>query len=329
MSLETTTSRIVYQGNGGTKVFSFPFKVWKPSQVKVFLSSSEGDENDVSSQVSVALTATGGTVTFAKAPAKGETLAILRSMPFVQEDVYITGTRFDPHEIEEALDVAAAERQELKERADRHLAVPATSTRTPQEVMHSILSIADQANAYLTQVIEIKEDVVELKDNAQALITQTGDEQAGRVEDVGDTEVQEVRDEGQVQLDRLAGYADVAAIAEGFAAALQVWRLDKDVTAGESVRLPNELQYIPGHHHLWLSVGGIVLSPSFYEEVGKDTEPSRDVVFRMNLKAGQEIMAWVIPLGKAYEIELTSRIAALEEALSDLSRRVVYADAED
>lgn len=160
MSLETTTSKVIYNGNGSTKAFSFAFKVWKPDQVKVFLSEQEGVESDVTSQVSVLLTATGGTVTFAKAPAEGTTLAILRSMPFVQEDVYITGTRFDPHEIEEALDIAAAERQELKEKADRHLTVPATSSKTSEQVMTEIFATVANANEYAVQAEKTYGEVV-------------------------------------------------------------------------------------------------------------------------------------------------------------------------
>lgn len=160
MSLETTASKVIYKGNGSTKVFSFAFKVWKPDQVKVFLSEKEGVEADVTSQVSVALTAAGGTVTFGTAPATGTTLAILRSMPFVQEDVYITGTRFDPHEIEEALDIAAAERQELKEKADRHLTVPATSPKTPQQVMTEIFDTVATANEYAVQAEKTYGEVV-------------------------------------------------------------------------------------------------------------------------------------------------------------------------
>lgn len=160
VSLETTASKVIYSGNGSTKVFAFAFKVWKPDQIKVFLSGQEGADTDVTSQVSVALTATGGTVTFSKAPAAGTTLAILRSMPFVQEDVYITGTRFDPHEIEDALDIAAAERQELKEKADRHLTVPATSPKTPQQVMTEIFDTVTTANEYAAQAEKTYQEVV-------------------------------------------------------------------------------------------------------------------------------------------------------------------------
>ena len=338
MSLENSTSKIIHKGNGSAKVFSFSFKVWKASQVRVILADREGSETDVTSQVTVSVSATGGTVTFGMAPAEGTTLAILRSMPFVQEDRYITGTRFDPHEIEDALDVACAERQELKELALRHLTVPATSSKTPEQVMTAIFDTVATANEYAQKAVDAYNASVALKDTVEQQVTQTGDEQVERVEQTGESEVQDVTEagqqwqsavtsEGQVQIDRLAGYADVGALAEGLAAAMQVWKLDADVPAGSTIVLPNELKYIPGHHHLWLSYGGLVISPTFFTEVGEANTTSTKFVTKIPFKAGQELMAWVIPLGRVYEVELTDRVVALEEALADLSRRVVYADA--
>ena len=46
MSLENSISKVIYQGNGSTKVFSFAFKVWEPSQVREILSEEEGTETD-------------------------------------------------------------------------------------------------------------------------------------------------------------------------------------------------------------------------------------------------------------------------------------------
>ena len=352
MSLENSTSKTLYTGNGVTREFSFPFKVWQASQVRVMLAepsakageggtnagSLSGTETDVTSQVSVSLSPSGGTVTFATAPAPGATLAILRQMPFVQEDRYITGTRFDPHEIEDALDIACAERQELRELALRHLAVPATSAKTPQQVMSELFDIAAKANEYAAQARETYEAAVELKDTVNDYVIQSGDEQVERIDAAGDAEVQDVaatgsdwRDtiilEGNAQLDRLSGYADVGGLEMGLACACQTWTLAADVPAGSTLVLPNELRYVPGRHHLWLSYGGMVLSPTHFTELGATNATSTQFITNVNFKAGQELMAWVIPLGKAYEVELTDRITALEEALADLSRRVVYADA--
>lgn len=332
MSVELQEQRVRYVGNGTAKNFPFGFTIEEPSQVQVVRADAKGTESTLvlNQDYSVALNADGtGSVTLAQALPRDFVLALVSNIEIDQERAFYNNTPYYQEQIEGGLDKLTRICQQLHELAMRHLTVPATSMRTPQEVMHSILTIADQANEYLEQVIEVKEEVMELKAEAQDLIVQTGDEQSDRIEAAGDAEVQDVQAEGQAQIDRLAGYADVGALAEGLAAACQVWRLTEDVPAGSTIVLPNEMRYVPGHHHLWLSYGGIVLSPNFFTEVGEPTTLSSEFITNVSFKAGQELMAWVIPLGKAYEVELTERIVALEEALMDLSRRVVYADVEE
>lgn len=321
-----------YTVTAGLLSYSVTFPLYAPGDVSVFLSVDGGATErtlTLGDDYSVAINdgQTGGTVTLKNGVAQaGNIIALLSNVPYTQELDLSNVSTIDVAAVEGQLDRSTQQIQQLKEMADRHLTVPATSTRTPQEVMHSILTIADQANEYLEQVIEVKEEVMELKAEAQDLIVQTGDEQSDRIAAVGEAEVQDVQAEGQVQIDRLAGYADVGALAEGLAAACQVWKLAEDVPAGATVTLPKELKYIPGHHHLWLSYGGMVISPTFFEEVGDGTATSSAFVTKIPFRAGQELMAWVIPLGRVYEVELTNRVNALEEAFAELSRRVVYAD---
>lgn len=332
MLVDNSVYRNAYDAPGNARTFTISFPFLDASHIAVYQKIGEAEEVKVPASqytISGAGNPRGGTLTMNTAPVAGTKIVILRDIPITQLYNYAELDNFPAEAHENALAKLTMICQQLHEMATRHLTVPATSTSTPQEVMHSILTIADQANEYLEQVIEVKEEVMELKAEAQDLIVQTGDEQSDRIEAVGEAEVQDVQAEGQVQIDRLAGYADVGALAEGFAAACQVWKLTEDVPAGSTIVLPNEMRYVPGHHHLWLSYGGIVLSPNFFTEVGEPTALSSEFITNVSFKAGQELMAWVIPLGKAYEVELTERIVALEEALMDLSRRVVYADVEE
>lgn len=325
VSLETTASKVIYNGNGSTKSFSFAFKVWKPDQVKVFLSGVDGAESDVTGQVSVELTATGGTVTFATAPAEGTTLAILRSMPFVQEDVYITGTRFDPHEVEDALDIATAERQELKEQLERCVQAPAT--------------MAGGGKVYYERIIAATARAEAAASSAQLTLQQVQAEKL-KVVQVGDE-----------QVERVAGMGDMAGLANGVTCAEQTWTLSADVFVGGRIELPNELGYIPGRHHLLMSYDGVTMSQTWFEEVPAAGDPygiSHSIITKMPFRTGQELHAWVSPLGLAdvpelvervAELEavlstsgvkdLVSRVSGLEDALADLSRRVVYSEPEN
>lgn len=166
MAIQSNVSKAVYTGNGTTKTFDFAFRVWAPNQVQVFVSDTALADKDVTASVSVTVSETGGTVTFDAAPASGVTIAILRAMPFVQEDLYISGTRFDPAAVEDRLDQDCAERQQLLEAVSRSVKMPASSTQTPEEFQQS----------YLDSLEELKADAVSsvesLKASAVAAVTE-------------------------------------------------------------------------------------------------------------------------------------------------------------
>lgn len=329
MSVELQEQRVRYVGNGTAKNFPFAFTIEEPEQVQVVRADAKGTETTLvlNQDYSVALNADGtGSVNLAQALPTGFVLALVSNIEIDQERAFYNNTPYYQEQIEGGLDKLTRICQQLKELADRHLTVPATSPKTSQQVMTEIFDTVSRANEYAQMATDAYEASVELKETVEQQVTQTGDEQVARVEQTGEAEVQDVQAEGQVQIDRLAGYADVGALAEGLAAACQVWKLAEDVPAGAAVTLPNELKYIPGHHHLWLSYGGMVISPTFFEEVGDGSRTSAEFVTKIPFRAGQELMAWVIPLGRVYEVELTDRVNALEEAFAELSRRVVYAD---
>ena len=134
MTLDTSVSKAVFQGNGSAVAFPFSFRVWNAAELIVQVTGADGIARDVTAQCSIALSDDGGTVTYAPGGAPlpaGHTLVILRNMPFLQDVKLITGTRFDPAVIEEAIDRATAERQQLLEKVNRAVVVPADSADPP------------------------------------------------------------------------------------------------------------------------------------------------------------------------------------------------------
>ena len=147
MTLESTTSKAVYTGNGATTEFPFFFKVWEEAQILVSVTDAQGYVQETG-EYSVTLSAGGGTVSYLHAGAplpSGWKLAITRDMPFTQEDDYITGTRFDPEVIETGLDRATAERQQLLEQLQRAVILPPTSDETPEDMAQELLRARDEA----------------------------------------------------------------------------------------------------------------------------------------------------------------------------------------
>ena len=147
MTLESTTSKAVYTGNGATTEFPFSFKVWDEDQILVSVTDTQGYVQEAG-EYSVTLSAGGGTVSYLHEGAPlpmGWKLALTRDMPFTQEDDYITGTRFDPGVIETALDKATAERQQLLEQLQRAVILPPTSDETPEDMAQELLRARDEA----------------------------------------------------------------------------------------------------------------------------------------------------------------------------------------
>lgn len=328
MSLETNISKNRYVGDGSTVTYAFTFKAWEAEQVRVVVGDGTLEE-DVTKRCSVSVNdETGGSVTFDTAPADGQIIILMRAMPFVQEDRYVTGSRFDAHEIEDALDIACAERQELKEKADRHLTVPVTSESTPQQVMEAIFQTVSTANEYAQQSKETYDAT--LKTYNEVLAVRDG--VVSQLDEVSAAEQEEIAAEGDRQAERLKNLVDIGGISEGVAIGEATWRFNEAVEAGTEITLPEELFYVVGRHHLRLSYDGVVMSRSWYSEVGEVDTVSTSFITNIPFRVGQEMTALVLPLGRADHEELyyslLLRVEQLEEAFADLSRRVVYSDNE-
>lgn len=150
MTLDSKHSKDVYQGNGSTTAFPFAFKVWNTSQITVTVTDAAGVSTDVTSNSTVTLTSSGGSVTYPKTGSplpSGAKLAITRNMPFTQGINLTTASRFDPQVLEDGLDQATAERQQIQEQMARAVILPATSNESPQDVVTSIYASRDAAAA--------------------------------------------------------------------------------------------------------------------------------------------------------------------------------------
>lgn len=130
MSIGRKGSIARYVGDGITRIFSFDFKVWEESEIRVV---GEGASGETELSVKVQLLENGGKVEFSKAPLKGVKFAILRNMPFEQTQSYMAGTRFDPAVLEEQFDRDCAERQQLLEALSRAVKAPASSGLAPHD----------------------------------------------------------------------------------------------------------------------------------------------------------------------------------------------------
>ena len=128
MTISTTTSRITYNGNGVTTVFSIPFRFLANGDLVVVEVSAAGVETTKTLTTHYTLTGAGddagGSVTMLVAPAVGTRLIIYRDTDIVQETDYISGDPFPAETHERALDRLTMIAQEIGSDADRSIKVP-------------------------------------------------------------------------------------------------------------------------------------------------------------------------------------------------------------
>jgi len=128
MTVSTTTSRIVYAGNGVTTIFAFPYRFLVNGDLDLTLFAADGTSETLVLTTDYTVTGAdsdaGGSVTMVVAPAVGETLVIRRIVDLTQETDYISGDAFPAESHERALDKLTMSDQQLQEQMDRSLTAP-------------------------------------------------------------------------------------------------------------------------------------------------------------------------------------------------------------
>lgn len=148
---------------------------------------------------------------------------------------------------------------------------------------------------------------------------------------------EEVRDETSIQIgniqakadhevQRVEDMADIVWVSKGVSCAEQEWVFTQDVPKGTVISLPDPMYYIVGKHHIRLSYDGVILSRTWFKEIGTVDNTSNQIQLLVDVKKGQEMSAWISPLGLADMTNLVQRIEALEKAFADLSTQMVRAE---
>lgn len=143
MTVQTTTSRADYTGNGVTTAFTVPFYFLDNTHLKVLRTQiSTGVTTTLALTtdytVSGAGVGSGGTITCVAAPTSDQRLSILRNIPLTQLIHYVPNDPFPAASHEQAIDQLTMEVQQLNEAQNRALTLgPAsygvsTALPTPQ-----------------------------------------------------------------------------------------------------------------------------------------------------------------------------------------------------
>ncbi len=191
MTVATATARSgPYAGNGSTTVFAYTFRVLDVAHLRVVLTSAAGVETvqTLTAQYTVSGVdaAGGGSITMVTAPAAGETLTILRNVPFTQETDYQNQGAYYAETVEDALDLLTMADQQLTEQIGRSVTLPVASSITdlalPTPTAERLIGWDDDGDALINYVPNTAAYVVaELAD-----LTPT---EAQQLQNIGDTTI--------------------------------------------------------------------------------------------------------------------------------------------
>lgn len=140
-----------YNGNGSQTVFAYGFKVFADTELQVIRADATGAETTLSLGTGYTVSGVGndagGNVTLAVAPATGQKVTILRSVPLTQGTDLRNQGGFYPEVHERVFDRITMMVQQLKEAVDRAVKVTASSGSNPDALIASIQTSESNASA--------------------------------------------------------------------------------------------------------------------------------------------------------------------------------------
>lgn len=132
MSISTETSKVTYNGNGSTTEFAIPFAFMQDSDLEVVLRDPAGVESVLALGADYSVDnpedSVGGTLSMAQAPVASTVLAIRRDPAILQETHYEEGVPLSAKAREDALDLLTMICQATREKVNRTVSFPVSST---------------------------------------------------------------------------------------------------------------------------------------------------------------------------------------------------------
>lgn len=321
-----------YIGDGtGQKTFSFGFFVFTEGDVYVAKAATENGASSTLQQgtdYTVMLNADqeaspGGTITLlAEAGlANGEVLVIGSDVDYTQTLDLTNYTRFPPERISKELDRIVIQIQQLVEISSRVLTVPVTSNSTPQDLIARLLSAQEEAKSFA----DAAETSADRAEAARDKILGAQSTVISYIEAKGEEVAASVQTEGDAQADRLQQITDQTLVGYGVGGVQETWTLTDSITSGGQVALPNGMTYVVGRNHFRVSWNGLELyKDENFSEVGTVDQPSGVFSVSFDLKAGDVLNAWAVPLGRGNLGNVEEQVNALNSSVAELSRKAAF-----
>ncbi|MDR2800410.1 MAG: hypothetical protein LBB52_03980 [Desulfovibrio sp.] len=271
MSIETTTTKQIYEGNGSAVVFPVPFLYNKPEHIKLLYTDAQETDREISGNFQVVVNGAGDTsVTY---PVTGEPipsgtrLTLYRQTPQTQIIDFTSVGDFDPDVLEhDGLDRLEMQIQELQEEIYRAIKSSLSDTDPPPLI-----------DAFYRQLQEL---FAGLKSRLEA-----------------------IREQAEDYADKAEAAAAETYMESGAFNVRRCFVAEEDIEAGGTLVLP--VPYYPGRAVLRLDYQGMACTPKDadvdntglyqYAETGDDPNVlSSAVVVHFPVRAGDKFDLWIV-----------------------------------
>ena len=352
---------IIYQGDGNTTSFTIPFDYLKKTFVKVFLDTSTelkgGSSSDTTAdyyfkdattiQLTKIVPTSTQTITIRRYTSATERVASFR------DGSVLYAKDLDTSQVQ-AFHIAEEGRDILNDAltVDRNGNWDAKNKRITR--VGNPVETTDAVNKkYVDSVVEIQKTAEEYAaaSAASATLAQSWAVKTdGKVQDIdysakhyaldakqtaAELQTKALELEAQLtahtdtQIARIDDKTDDTLVVNATGCAEKTWTLTADVAANNEITIPGGIYYVVGRHHLRVGYNGLeCYIGTNFTEVGNTDTKSNKFKLTFDAKSGDELDAWVAALGKADVVDAINTAQAANDAVAELSQKVVYKDAE-
>lgn len=219
MSVENTTSKVIYQGNGVAVEWPVPFAYSRADDIHLLHTDANGVETEIASNFRLNVNASGdSSVTY---PVAGEPLppgvrlTVYRKTPQTQIVDLQYGGAFSPETLEnDGFDRVVMMVQEAREELDRAVKVKLSASESPDDLRDALFAARDQAQAASAAAGQSAAEAVASATRAASEADRTrseGEAQVAAIRNEGAEQVNTVRAEGATQTQAAAEEAAKAA----------------------------------------------------------------------------------------------------------------------
>ena len=350
---------IIYQGDGTTTSFTIPFDYLKKTFVKVFLDTSTelkgGSSSDATAdyyfkdattiQLTKIVPTSTQTITIRRYTSATERVASFRDGSVLYAKDLDTSQVQAFHIAEEGRDILndalTVDRNgnwDAKKKRITRVGDPVEATdAVNKKYVDSVVEIqktaeeyaaASAASATLAQSWAVKTDgkVQDIDYSAKHYALDAKQTAAALPAKELELEAQ-LTAHTDTQIARIDDKTDSVLAINATGCAEKTWTLTADVAANTEITIPGSIYYVVGRHHLRVGYNGLTcyIGTNFVEVGNTDTK-SNKFKLTFDVKTGDELDVWVAALGKADVADAISTAQAANDAVAELSQKVVYKD---